>query len=158
MEICYVVTQGFNPFKIDVYTISTQISNMLFSYLQPCLLFDLQPMKSDIVTNFFIISQLNRSEKQLTQSRLATCLQFSLQYWQVILNEQKILPKIYCNTSPITERVYLYVCVYLCQRGPDGEPQPGCCADSHQHLYTSCPSEGQAKCSNESGAIRHPRK
>lgn len=28
---------------------------------------------------------------------------------------------------------------------------------SYQHVYLSCPSEGHAKCSNESEAIHHPR-
>lgn len=34
---------------------------------------------------------------------------------------------------------------------------PGPCADSYQHVYLSCPSAAQAKCSNESQAIHHPR-
>lgn len=37
------------------------------------------------------------------------------------------------------------------------EPQSGCCAGSCQHVYLGCPSEGQARCSNESEPIHHSR-
>lgn len=51
--------------------------------------------------------------------------------------------------------MFIYVPGLTCAKA--SQTERGCRAGSYQHVYPSCPSEGQAKCSNESEAIHHPR-
>lgn len=48
-------------------------------------------------------------------------------------------------------------CLFMLKWSRLSELEPGCCAGSYKHVYPSGPSEGQAKRSNESETIHHPR-